>query len=422
MTRDLKPTILTIARYYLPGFRAGGPIRSIANLVECLRDQYDFKIVTCDRDLGDKQPFRNSALDHWANVGNVQVHYTPTGVRALVAIARVLRKTPHDILYLNSFFDPIYSLWPLVIRRFFPGSLTAVVIAPRGELSPGALKIKRWKKSPFLALMRRSSIHRRVIWQASSELEALNIIGAMGSSYVTGDAARAMIAPDITSPAPTDLWAGQPLNIVIAPNVAGTDSSTATQAESDGHGQSEPLRICFLSRISPMKNLDYALRVLTHVRAPVRFAIYGPLEDSSYWELCQRLITSLPTHVEVSYRGIVEPDRVVATFAEHDLFFFPTRGENFGHVIHESLRAGTPALLSDQTSWLGLESCGIGASLPLAKPEGFVRVIEDMANWGLARRNLARQAARDYARMIDANSGAVEANRTLFASALNSRR
>jgi glycosyltransferase involved in cell wall biosynthesis len=230
-----------------------------------------------------------------------------------------------------------------------------------------------------------------------------------------------MIAPDITSPPPADLGAGQPLNIVIAPNVSGNGANSATETGSDRAGQNEPLRICFLSRISPMKNLDYALHVLAHVRAPVKFAIYGPLEDSSYWELCQQLIASLPNHIAVSYFGIVEPERVVATFAEHDLFFFPTRGENFGHVIHESLRAGTPTLLSDQTSWVGLESCGIGASVPLSEPEGFVRVIEEMATWGLTRRNLARQAAQDYARMIDANSGAVEANRVLFSSALNSR-
>src|SRR4051812_11201747 len=47
-----KPCILTFSRFYLPGFRAGGPIRSISRLVECLGDEFQFRIVTADRDAG----------------------------------------------------------------------------------------------------------------------------------------------------------------------------------------------------------------------------------------------------------------------------------------------------------------------------------------------------------------------------------
>ena len=36
-------------------------------------------------------------------------------------------------------------------------------------------------------------------------------------------------------------------------------------------------------------------------------------------------------------------------FQEYDLLFLPTKGENFGHVILESMSAGTPVLISDTT-------------------------------------------------------------------------
>ena len=35
----------------MPGYQAGGPIRSIFNLVNLLKDDYDITIVTSNRDL-----------------------------------------------------------------------------------------------------------------------------------------------------------------------------------------------------------------------------------------------------------------------------------------------------------------------------------------------------------------------------------
>jgi len=46
----VEPTILCFVPHYLPGFRAGGPTRSIANLVEWLGDEYRFAIISLDRD------------------------------------------------------------------------------------------------------------------------------------------------------------------------------------------------------------------------------------------------------------------------------------------------------------------------------------------------------------------------------------
>jgi glycosyltransferase involved in cell wall biosynthesis len=104
-----------------------------------------------------------------------------------------------------------------------------------------------------------------------------------------------------------------------------------------------PLLVCFLSRISPMKNLDFALRVLAQVRMPVRFAIYGPIEDAAYWARCEELIAKLPSNIEIAREGAVEPAQVVPTLAQHDLFLFPTRGEIFGHVIPRGASCGPAA-------------------------------------------------------------------------------
>jgi glycosyltransferase involved in cell wall biosynthesis len=86
-------------------------------------------------------------------------------------------------------------------------------------------------------------------------------------------------------------------------------------------------------------------------------------------------------------------------FRAHDLFLFPTRGENFGHVILESMRARTPVLTADTTPWRGLEKLGVGWDLPLNGPARFVAAIEkayaiDGPSYGRWRERVHEYAAR----------------------------
>ena len=106
--------------------------------------------------------------------------------------------------------------------------------------------------------------------------------------------------------------------------------------------------------------MDYALRVLALVRVPVRFSIYGPQEEPAYWAECQRLIAALPTFVEAVYCGSIQHKDVLSIFAKQDLFFFPTRGENFGHVIAEALAVGCPCVVTDETPWTPILEKGAG--------------------------------------------------------------
>lgn len=57
-----KVTVLTFARYYLPGFKAGGPIRTLSNMVEALGDEFDFRIVCSDRDFMDRAAYPTCCL------------------------------------------------------------------------------------------------------------------------------------------------------------------------------------------------------------------------------------------------------------------------------------------------------------------------------------------------------------------------
>jgi glycosyltransferase involved in cell wall biosynthesis len=387
-------------------------------MADQLGGEFDFRIVTTDRDLGDRAPYPGVSTNQWIKVGNASVYYMSPGARGLRKIARLMAETPHDLQYLNSFFDPSFTLKPLMARYMGLAPKKPLIIAPRGEFSPGALALKRWKKRPYVAVLKQSQILDHITWQASSEREAVDIFRVMNSKSRIVKPRHVKIVTGFDEDVSEDTFSEFGLNIHIAPDLPGNEQGAGPASMRVPRLAGQALRVCFLSRIAPMKNLDYALRVLAQVREPVRFSICGPQEDASYWLECQKLIDALPVNITVDVRGSVEHQHVVATLAQNDLFFLPTRGENFGHVIHEALRAGTPVLISDQTPWNQLEERAVGWALPLAEPAAFARVIEEVARWDAKNAYAAAKRAAAYATEMGSGNDARQANSRIFHNAL----
>lgn len=380
----MPPTILTFVAWYLPGFKAGGPLQSIANLVDRLGDEFTFRIVTGDRDTGDTKPYPDIRPGTWQQVGKAQVCYLSPELQRLRPIARLLQDTPHDVLYLNSFFTPRFTTLPLLARRLGLAPRCPTVIAPRGEFSEGALALKTRKKRVFMAASRATGLHSGLTWQASTEHEAADIRRTMGP-----------VAPDIR----------------VASDLPRRVPPTAQMAQ---RNPGEPLRVVFLSRISPKKNLLFALEVLAQVRVPVTFSIYGPKGDADYWHRCEKAMNALPPNVCAEHCGPVDPAQVIPTLRAHDLFFLPTLGENYGHVIAEAFQAGLPVLLSDQTPWRGLDATGLGCDLPLGQKEAFVRYIEEIAGHSPEKTKAMKQRVAERAAQIADVTADLMANRRLF--------
>ena len=79
MTSDkaTRPVVLVAIDWYLPAYRAGGPIRSIANLVAALGDEIDFRIVCGNRALGASEalPVQTGV---WHKLNGAVVQYLPS--------------------------------------------------------------------------------------------------------------------------------------------------------------------------------------------------------------------------------------------------------------------------------------------------------------------------------------------------------
>lgn len=379
-----KPRILCFVAYYLPGFRSGGPVRTIANWVEHFGDEFDIWIVTKDRDALDTRPYPDIAIDAWNQVGKARVFYASKAALGVRRIGRLLSETPHDLLYLNSFFNYGFTILPLLSRRLgLAENLAPCLIAPRGEFSAGALRLKERKKRTFMALARLTGLYKNVSWQASSEFEKNDIQRE---------------------------FAILPEKIAVAIDLPPKSHDLKARLENRLPG---PLRIVFLSRISPMKNLDFLLRIISKVNVKISLSIIGPLSEPKYWMKCQKLITELPDNVEVQYRGEVAPTEVGQTFAKHDLFAFPTKGENYGHVILESLTAGTPVVLSDQTPWHATP-CKAISTISLDQCQQWINVIQEWAKLGDNELKQLRIASIRFAREYLAESGVTNDNRRAF--------
>lgn len=378
-----RPTILTFVPHYLPGYKAGGPIRTIANIVEHLGEEYQFRIVTSDRDTLDSVPYTGINANTWVQVGKACVYYLSPKARSLSNLCKLIKNTRHDLLYLNSFFFPDYAIKPLILRHLGLLPDRPVILAPRGEFSEGALKLKRIKKTAYLLASQLAGVYHDLIWQASNEHEADDIRKVLGN----------------------DLY------IQVAPNLP---PAISTSAHNWPEKEENSLRILFLSRISPMKNLHYAIRIIRNILYEISFTIAGPVNDNRYWSRCKNLLEDLPQNIKVRYIGSIEHEKVCGIMSMYDLFFLPTAGENYGHVIGEAISTGTPALISDQTPWHGLERAGVGWEVPLAQPEQFREIIDYCSAMGPEDYHTWREYILDWGRQKEQNSQVVEKTRALF--------
>lgn len=383
-----KPVVLTFIANYLPGYKSGGILRTVSNTVDHLGEEFNFLIVTQDRDLKDSTPYPNIIANTWQPVGGAMVYYLPPRSCTTRGLANLIAATPHDILYLNSFFDPVFTIKLLLARKlgWLPNS--PVLLAPRGEFVEGPLRLKYPKKITYIQLSSLLGFYKGILWQASSEHEKADIVRAL------------KIKPDL-------VYEALDLPTKIFPRRE-EDASTLQE-----FGPRE-LRVVFLSRLTREKNLDYALKVLTKVRSRVLFEIYGPAEDALYWEECQVLIGRLPDNVTVNYLGGVRPEQVLQILGQYDLFLFPTTGENYGHVIAESLTAGTPVLISNQTPWRNLETEGLGWDMSLADIDSFVTVIEKLSTMSEEERRQQRSSILAGIKEKLLDPSVLEANRRLF--------
>lgn len=354
--------ILVLMGRYLPGWRDGGPVRSILNLTEWLGDEYDIRIMCLDRDHGDTERYPGIGIGKYNSVGKAKVWYTD-GFRQ------------DDIKMLADDADVVYCCGPyndyarIAMRLKKEGRIGApLFIASMGSFSPEAFKIKGLKKRLFISFMKMTGMFDGITWSVTSEREEDELRSVIGKD------ARCIIAKDLPR--------------------KGKSEHTHVKEENS-------LKIAFVSRISRKKNLLFIPDILKRIDDGIKINlnIYGADEDKDYLHECMQKFDELrKTHPDCrwKYMGEVDSEKIPEVFADHDAFLFPTLGENYGHVIAESLASGTIPVISDTTPWLDLDENGCGYVCPLGDKNAFAKAVEELAKADETAMDAKRKKCYEY--------------------------
>lgn len=341
-----KPKIAVLIDWYLPGTKAGGPVRSIYSLITLLKNDFDFYLITTNTDLGSNEPYREIAADTVFEKEGLHYFYFSSSELHTDRVLSLLKQINPDLIYLNSFWSYSFSIAIAKLKRKALIQ-SPVLLAPRGMLGKGAMSIKPIKKRIYLLLAKTLNWYRNIMFHATQQQERSDIL---------------LQFPNAT--------------IRVAPNVNASPATENTSVKLPGK-----LRLFFLSRVAAVKNLHTAIELLGQLPADcsVDYDIYGNLEDRDYWAQCEALIAKLPPNIRVSYKREIPFYDVQRVISGYHFLLMPTLNENYGHSIVESLLSGCPAIISDQTPWTDLEAHNAGYAIALKDRSKFISALTSAA-------------------------------------------
>jgi glycosyltransferase involved in cell wall biosynthesis len=291
-------------------------------------------------------PYADIQLGEWKTYQFDSRLYVPAAKNPIKALIQYVHPYKYDVFYFNSFFSLKFSIIPILMLKFGRIDCQRVVVAPRGEFNKGALGIKPLKKILFIAFSKILGLHKKVIWQATNELEKKQIQDIFGGS------SKVSVASNL--PKNTFDQDGFNVKSIKKKNI---------------------LKLLFVGRVSEIKNIDFALSCLKELHGSVQYDVYGPKEDEQYWNKCKDIANQLPSNVKVSFKGPIENSSLISVYPYYHFFISPTKGENFGHSIFEALSHRLPVIISDKTPWRDLTSYSIGWDLTIESTESFKSIL-----------------------------------------------
>ncbi|MGP5561536.1 glycosyltransferase [Corynebacterium casei] len=338
---NVQHKVVVSTPYYVPAYLGGGPIQTLKALINAAPSEFKTRVVCTNHDLGQTTPLTDHP-NRWVEVGAAQVQYVGGGIRSHI---RALKQTDDaDIIYLNSLFNPRYSLLPMLLKRLGFWKKATLLIAPRGELDPGALALKTHKKKAFLTAFKLLRLHNSILWHASTPVEKQQIRKQFG---------------DVT--------------VLVRENETSLPQKSFTRPPR----KTGPARLLFVSRLDEKKGLHVLLESLKNVSQPIKLKIIGAFENSDYEFRCRRHIEQLGENISVEFNGSLERNEVLKSMQSADLMVFPTAGENFGHVIAEALSQSCPVMCSANSPWTSRLEQGGGIVVQPNTPEAWANATEN---------------------------------------------
>ena len=313
------------------------------NLVDRFKYTYDIYVFTSDRDLNDSSPF-DVKTDQWIENEGYRIYYHSPGKMTFKKVKEVIVEINPDKIYLNSMFSN------MILPLLAASKTGKIIIAPRGMLRSSALKIKPIKKYVYISILRWLKIEQQICFHATDADEKHDI------KRIFSKASK----------------------IVEANNLpVGVENDLKKVSKNKGE-----LKMIFVGRIHPIKNLLFLLDSLQKVKGQITIEIVATRDDQDYWLACKKAVLRIQPEIEVIVSIAIPHHKIKSMLQTAHLFALPTEGENFGHAIFEALAVGCPVLISDQTPWKNLQEKYAGMDLPLGDLSLFSDAIQTFVDMG----------------------------------------
>lgn len=330
-----KPSVLVLTDWYVPGFKAGGPITSLFRMVQLLSKDFDFEIFTRNTDWFDNKPYE-VIFDQWLAQADSKIFYSSGN--HFFKIIKFLKKE-YSIVFFNGLYSPFFNALPLILLLLF-NKRKRIVVAPRGMLNQNAIALKSFKKTLLLRLLKRLNIASKVEFHAASSAEVQAIK-------------------------------------VVFPKARITHASNVPMLPTRGRDYIQHNIPTFISvgRISAVKN-TLSLIDLFKTQS-YKLELIGSHDDQKYFQQC---LESMNKSQNIRLTEGLDPASLSVFYSKCNFFISVTTGENFGHAIVEALAHGIPVIISDQTPWQDIEEKGAGWVIPLKDQKRWKEVIKEAAS------------------------------------------
>ena len=156
---------------------------------------------------------------------------------------RLIAEVKPAVIYLNSFFDPRFSLPVLALKTLIGASVPPVICAPRGELATGAMEQKSLRKRIYIFAFRSFGLPRKVALHATSDQEARELRERLSEKS----------------------------KVFVAANLFSRGSLATRSMPLDHPVKDSVFRLAFSFENTSQKNLDFAIECLHSVTADVEF-------------------------------------------------------------------------------------------------------------------------------------------------------
>jgi glycosyltransferase involved in cell wall biosynthesis len=311
--------ILFPLEYYYPSLIDGKGSTIYTFNKELSKDGLEINITSSSKGIELKDLDKNNLyLKH-----NLNVNFIKESFFSHINLKQIKIILKNEIIHFSSFF------YKLTIFYFLIGifSNKKIVISPRGEFYPPALKRKSLIKMIYINCFK--IFQNKINFHATNEEEEKIIKRFFPGSKV-------FTIPNLIN-------ISKPLN------------------------EKKNNNLLFLGRINPIKNIDLLIEAYANLSAEIKskfsLIIVGEAfldYEKKYFKKLKVLIKSKDLNDKVKFLGPIYGNQKLKIISESYCLILPSKSENFGNVVLEAISQNTPVIASKNTPWKILKDNNAG--------------------------------------------------------------